>query len=122
MILAQMHRLSVSVQEDHLQALARSPLQGLAELIWNSLDADADDIEVIYERNALDGIEAVRVIDDGHGMTPAHIDDVFRAAGRVLEAPGRQDEDQGAKPAWAERTGPLASIRDRRDPCRVGRP
>jgi hypothetical protein len=76
-----MHRLSVSVQEDHLQTLARSPLQGLAELIWNSLDADADDIEVMYERNALDGIEAVRVVDDGHGMTPADIDEVFGQLG-----------------------------------------
>jgi hypothetical protein len=49
-ILSDMHRLSVSVQEDHLQSLVRSPLLGLAELIWNSLDADADNIEVTHSR------------------------------------------------------------------------
>lgn len=76
-ILGAMHRLSVAVEEDHLQALVRSPVQGLAELIWNSLDADADSVEVVYERNLLEGIETVRVIDDGHGMTPAQIDEDF---------------------------------------------
>ena len=76
-ILTGMHRLSVSVQEDHLQSLVRSPLLGLAELIWNSLDADADNVEVIYERSVMGGIQAVRVADDGHGMSPTDIEDGF---------------------------------------------
>ena len=76
-ILGHMHRLSVLVQEDHLQSLVRSPLLGLAELIWNSLDADADNIEVVYERNVMGGIEAVRVVDDGHGMSPTEIESGF---------------------------------------------
>lgn len=74
-------RLSVSVQEDHLASLVRSPIDGLTELIWNSLDADADDVEVVYERNTLGGIDAVRVEDKGHGMTPAEISAAFDRLG-----------------------------------------
>jgi hypothetical protein len=57
--------------------LVRSPLLGLAELIWNSLDADADNVEVTYERSVMGGIQAVRVADDGHGMSPTDIEDGF---------------------------------------------
>ena len=79
-ILAPM-RLSVQVQEDHLASLVKSPLDGLTELIWNALDADADHIEATYERNALEGIEAVRVEDDGHGMSPEDIAGAFDRLG-----------------------------------------
>lgn len=74
-------RLSVQVQEDHLASLVRSPLDGLTELIWNALDADADLVEATYERNALEGIEAIRVEDDGHGMTPEEIASAFDRLG-----------------------------------------
>ena len=74
-------RLHVTVQEDHLASLVRSPLDGLTELIWNSLDADADYVEVVYERNALGGIDAVRVEDKGHGMTPDEISAAFDRLG-----------------------------------------
>jgi len=74
-------RLHVTVQEDHLASLVRSPLEGLTELIWNALDADADYVEVVYERNALGGIDAVRVEDKGHGMTPEEISAAFDRLG-----------------------------------------
>ena len=59
----------VSVEVDHLARLAGQPLNGLAELIWNALDADADTVRVAFERNEIGGIAAIRVVDDGHGMT-----------------------------------------------------
>lgn len=74
-------RLHVTVQEDHLASLVRSPLDGLTELIWNALDADADYVEVVYERNALGGIDALRVEDAGHGMTPEEISAAFDRLG-----------------------------------------
>ena len=64
-----MARYPVSVQEDHLARLLGRPLTGLIELIWNALDADADLVEVELVRNELGGLDAVRVRDDGHGMT-----------------------------------------------------
>ena len=60
---------SVSVEVDHLAKLAGQPLNGVIELIWNALDADADHVEVEFDRSSMGGIEAVRVHDDGHGMT-----------------------------------------------------
>jgi hypothetical protein len=65
--------LTVQVQHDHLERLVKGPLHGLAELIWNALDADAESVLVDVELNDAGGIEAVTVADDGHGMTPERI-------------------------------------------------
>ncbi len=40
----------------------------LAELVWNSLDADAQTVEVEWDENAMLGVEEIRVKDDGHGI------------------------------------------------------
>lgn len=64
--------ITVTVENDHLEALARpsGSLSGLAELIWNSLDAEADLVSISLVENELGGIAAVNVVDNGHGMTP----------------------------------------------------
>lgn len=36
-----MARITVGLKNDHLARLVRGPSTGLAELIWNALDADA---------------------------------------------------------------------------------
>src|SRR5260221_5866617 len=65
-------RVSVEVQNDHLEKLttASRPVIPIAELIWNALDADAKNVSVELERNPLNGIELIRIRDDGHGITP----------------------------------------------------
>lgn len=73
--------ISVEVGEDHLAAFRRSPKIAIAELIWNSLDADATKVTVEYELNALDGINAVIDRDDGTGMTPTDAAFGFRNFG-----------------------------------------
>jgi hypothetical protein len=50
--------------------MARRPIRGLTELIWNALDADADVVYVDVEHNSAGGIDAIAVTDDGHGMPP----------------------------------------------------
>jgi Histidine kinase-, DNA gyrase B-, and HSP90-like ATPase len=65
-----MGRLKVSVERDHLERLVHSPRQGIAELIWNALDADAKKVDVAVEVNAWDGAETLTVSDDGKGITP----------------------------------------------------
>ena len=62
--------LTVSLQEDHLEGIIRGPVDGVTELVWNALDAEADEVTVTIQRNLLGGVEEVRVLDDGHGMTP----------------------------------------------------
>lgn len=45
-------------------------MRAVIELIWNSIDAEASDVVVRFERDqALEGITAVVVEDDGHGIS-----------------------------------------------------
>ena len=62
--------IQVRVEPDHLQGLIGSrPLKAVAELVWNAVDADAESVIVTVAESELGGIEAVRVKDDGHGMS-----------------------------------------------------
>lgn len=61
--------IAVEVQSDHLERLAQArPMKAMAELIWNALDADAQRVKVCFEENALGGMTAIRVDDDGQGI------------------------------------------------------
>ena len=64
-----MSTITVQVQRDHIISLCNgTPLQALSELIWNALDADAFEVKVDVLQNALGGIDAVRISDDGQGI------------------------------------------------------
>ena len=70
-----MKTITVEVREDHLETLARTkPMTALAELVWNALDAEATEVRVEFDGNDMDGIDAVRIIDNGHGL---HYEDAF---------------------------------------------
>lgn len=64
-------RFTVRLDADHFDRLARPtvPHAGVAELIWNALDAEAERVAVSIGRTALGAVEYVPVSDDGHGMT-----------------------------------------------------
>ena len=61
--------VTVQVGEDHLADFRGTPLTGVAELVWNALDADAMHVDVVVEENEMEGVAAVLVIDDGLGMS-----------------------------------------------------
>lgn len=63
-------KIKVTASGAHVEKLAKvaDPVGAVIELVWNSLDADAENVTVTLMRNDLDGIEGVRVSDDGHGM------------------------------------------------------
>jgi DNA mismatch repair ATPase MutL len=44
----------------------------LAEVIWNGLDANANRVTVRFDRNGLETIDTIRVIDDGNGINYDH--------------------------------------------------
>ncbi len=70
-----MKKITVQVQEDHLENLARSrPMSALAELIWNAFDAEATEVRVEFDENDLGGVDAIRIVDNGHGL---YYDDAF---------------------------------------------
>jgi hypothetical protein len=74
-------RVPVAVQSDFMKKQASAtPLQALAECIWNSLDADATKVEVEIVRNAL-GIQSITIRDNGTGMTREKAPELFSKLG-----------------------------------------
>ena len=75
--------LRVEVAADHLErfASARKPIVGVAELMWNSLDADARSVRVLLARSSLGAIESIEVIDDGTGIAPEEAEAGFGKLG-----------------------------------------
>ena len=62
------HSYTVEVQADFLERQAKArPVQAVAELIWNGLDADATRIDVRLEYGELGMIKIV-VRDNGQGI------------------------------------------------------
>jgi len=68
-----METLTIQVTQDHIDRIAKAkkPILGIAELIWNSVDADAQHVTVRLNRSPLGAIDTIEVIDDGLGMTMA---------------------------------------------------
>ncbi len=74
--------IEVQLDPHHLETLTRAtPLTGITELIWNALDADATDVQVVLVENELGGVVEIRVEDNGHGMTQDQAVDGFKNLG-----------------------------------------
>jgi Histidine kinase-, DNA gyrase B-, and HSP90-like ATPase len=77
-----MKRVSVSVQNDYLERMSKTrPINAVAELVWNSLDADADKIKVKLFENEMGGLEKLTVTDNGHGLDYALAEQAFGSLG-----------------------------------------
>ncbi|HYG28705.1 MAG TPA: ATP-binding protein [Allosphingosinicella sp.] len=82
-----MTALSLQARQDFLEkdAQTRDPMKGIAEFVWNSLDADATQVNVELVRNDLGGIAAVRISDDGHGISKERADHDFGNLGDSIK-------------------------------------
>lgn len=87
-----MARHHLVIAGDFLDRLTARPARALAELVWNALDADATKVEVVFHRNAMEGIEAVEVRDNGHGMTHEQAVSAFGALGGSWKRIERQSK------------------------------
>lgn len=78
-----MRTVHIEAKPDHLLRLAKQkdPVGAVAEMIWNALDAEASVVSVDIELNELDGVESVRVTDNGHGMPNASCANYFGGLG-----------------------------------------
>ena len=77
-----MKRVSVSVQNDYLERMSKTrPINAVAELVWNSLDADADKIRVKLFENEMGGLEKLTVTDNGHGLDYSLAERAFGSLG-----------------------------------------
>ncbi|WP_330251411.1 ATP-binding protein [Nocardia sp. NBC_00565] len=57
------------------------PVRAVVELVWNAIDAEATTVAVELERNTADAIAAVRVVDDGHGISSDEVESTFGRIG-----------------------------------------
>src|SRR5438270_1001327 len=92
-----MKTISVAVQPDHLQRMAsvKKPILALAELVWNSLDADATDVRVTFQENLLSGLTSIGVSDNGTGMTPTEAEQSFGSLGGSWKRFGSRSRHSG---------------------------
>lgn len=92
-----MTRISLEAGNDLVERLAHEndPVKAVVELVWNSLDADANSFSVVLHRNEADGVIGVEVADDGHGMAPEELSSAFRWVGNSWKRmAGRSNGEQ----------------------------
>jgi hypothetical protein len=79
----------IQAGQDHLQQYAKkSPIEALAELIWNGLDAEATTVDVDIEAQSMVGpgrelsyVTRITVTDNGHGIDPDKAQEQFSSLG-----------------------------------------
>lgn len=59
----------------------REAVKAVLELVWNSLDADATEVDVTIERSGTTGIDKIVVADNGDGITPEKARTAFKQVG-----------------------------------------
>lgn len=64
----------------------RQPEKALVELVWNSIDAEANNIEISIERLASGAIDKIKVQDDGHGFNRNDVEAEFGKIGGSWKA------------------------------------
>lgn len=85
----------VQVQSDYLSKITRAyPVQALAELIWNSLDADASKVDVSFDYE-LDTLSTIIVRDDGHGIPYVDAPELFQNLGGSWKRLGGTSKTEG---------------------------
>jgi hypothetical protein len=73
-----MTKVHVIAKRDFLESLTNSkPLDGLAEIIWNGFDSQAEHVQVFFELNDMDGIESIKVRDYGYGIDRQKVESYF---------------------------------------------
>ncbi|OBV12325.1 ATP-binding protein [Erythrobacter dokdonensis] len=72
----------LEVKPDFIARQSKSSIEtGLAELIWNALDADAQSVSVKIDWGGLGIPDRIRIIDDGTGIAHSEAPTLFRSLG-----------------------------------------
>ena len=80
-------KFKVEVKKDHLTKIATgSPESALAEVIWNSLDADATNVHVKFKENQLNEVDRIIISDNGIGIPYNQAESLFVALGGSWKA------------------------------------
>ena len=82
------HRYTVEVQPDFLERQSKAtPVQAVAELVWNGLDADANRVDVRLEYGEM-GMTRIVVRDNGQGIRYTEAPELFTRLGGSWKKPG----------------------------------
>lgn len=75
-----MKDISIEVAQSHLKShySSKDPIKWVVELIWNSLDADSNKIDIQINQWGLWWIDNIVISDNGFGIKYSEIDDKFR--------------------------------------------
>lgn len=74
--------IEVQAAPDHLTSVANAGVKtALAELLWNSVDADATEVSIVFGRNTLETVEKIVIRDNGVGMPREQAQQAFGAIG-----------------------------------------
>jgi hypothetical protein len=74
-------QFTVEVQPDFIERQAKArPIDALAEIIWNGLDADATTVDVRLGHGEF-GLSSITVTDNGHGIPHAEASTLFTRLG-----------------------------------------
>jgi len=93
-----MKQIYVQAQADHIASLFRgTPLAAVEELVWNALDADAQEVKVDLITNPLGAVEAVRVSDNGTGIDATRADQTFGSLGGSWKREGNGTPTAGRR-------------------------
>lgn len=95
-----MAKVPLKAERDVVERLARAEWwNGLVEIIWNALDAEATDVDVLVRRGGLlgdEGVEETVVTDNGLGFTRDEAERFFGQLGGSWKrtAPARMTENR----------------------------
>lgn len=82
----------VRVEGDHIRKLASAkPIQAVAELVWNAVDADATRIDLEIESDDIT-TRSVTVRDNGHGIPHSDVEALFGKLGGSWKAHGSRSK------------------------------
>lgn len=98
-------RIQLEAGADHVQHLAheRDPVQAIIELVWNSLDAEANSVAVRFLRNEASGVVGVTVEDDGHGISADELTTAFKWVGNSWKRNAQTTKGSAARPLHGAR-------------------
>lgn len=86
----------VTVQSDFLSRVAKAPpVQALAEIIWNSVDADATEVNIELVPDDLNGLKQIVVSDNGTGIDPTKAPVLFSSLGGSWKKHGVRTPSRG---------------------------
>lgn len=87
--------IKVVAHRDAFFRIAKArPLTAIAELIWNSLDADATEVTVYFDEDNL-GFRGVFIEDNGYGATPDDAKEAFGRLGGSWKKAGARTREHG---------------------------